>query len=79
VATRTDNLSILESAEPQKVGLQVETPPAPPCVTNCSPLPPTGSTVNVLAVVAVLLVTGGIVLVALGRAPSRARSPVAPG
>ena len=35
IATRTDNGSQLESAEPTKVGLQVEGPPPPP------ELPPT--------------------------------------
>ena len=33
VATRTDNGSLLESAEPQKVGLQVIPPNQPPCTT----------------------------------------------
>ena len=42
VATRTDNGSLLESAEPQKVGLQVIGPNQPPCSTPpCTPpLPP---------------------------------------
>ena len=77
IATRTDNLSLLESAEPQKVGLQVIPPNQPPCTTPpCTPpppsppLPPTGSDANVLAIVAVILTTGGLALLAISRRPS---------
>ena len=77
IATRTDNGSLLESAEPQKVGLQVIPPNQPPCTTPpCTPpppsppLPPTGSDANVLAIVAVILTTGGLALLAISRRPS---------
>ena len=77
VATRTDNGSLLESAEPQKVGLQVIPPNQPPCTTPpCTPpppsppLPPTGSDANVMAIVAVILTTGGLALLAISRRPS---------
>jgi hypothetical protein len=78
VATRTDNGSLLESAEPQKVGLQVippcstppcTPPPPPPCSTPPC-LPPTGSDANVMAMVAVILTTGGLALLAISRRPS---------
>jgi hypothetical protein len=72
VATRTDNGSVLESAEPQKVGLQVISPDQPPCTTPpCTPtLPPTGSGPNVMAVLAFVLLAGGMVLVAVSRRAS---------
>jgi hypothetical protein len=70
VATRTDNGSILESAEPQKVGLQVIGPGPPPCTVNCNPIPPTGSDADVMAIVAVVLLTGGLALLAVSRRPS---------
>jgi large repetitive protein len=72
VATRIDNGSLLESAEPQKVGLQVigpGPPPPPPC-PNCQPIPPTGADADVMAIVAVVLLTGGLTLLAVSRRPS---------
>jgi hypothetical protein len=70
VATRTDNGSLLESAEPQKVGLQVIGPGAPPCTTNCQPLPPTGTNANIGAIIAVLLLVGGTAMMLISRRPS---------
>ena len=66
VATRLDNGSVLEAAEPEKVGLQVETPGAPP-----PELPPTGgSGLDLVGYVAVVLVLGGMVLTLHRRRPS---------
>ena len=70
-ATRVDNGSQLDSAEPTKVGLQVETPPGPP---GTPPLPPTGADTNVIAVIGVLMLIGGIVLVHVARPPARVRA-----
>jgi LPXTG-motif cell wall-anchored protein/uncharacterized repeat protein (TIGR01451 family) len=70
-ATRVDNGSQLESAEPTKVGLQVEgsvTPPPP------SPLPSTGADSTVLAVIGVLMLVGGLILVQIARPPARVRA-----
>jgi hypothetical protein len=69
-ATRVDNGSQLDSAEPTKVGLQVEAPPGPRPPPPGPPLPPTGSDTNVLAVISVLLLVGGAVLVRLARRPT---------
>jgi hypothetical protein len=70
VATRTDNGSLLESAEPQKVGLQVIGPGPPPPCPDCQPIPPTGSDAGVMAIVAVVLFTGGLTLLAVSRRAS---------
>ena len=67
IATRTDNGSQLESAEPTKVGLQVEAPPGPPPPPE---LPPTGADASIGAVIAVLLLVGGTVLMLVSRRPS---------
>jgi LPXTG-motif cell wall-anchored protein len=67
VATRVDNGSQLESAEPQKVGLQVEGPgPGPPGPG----LPGTGSSSDVFAYIAIVLILGGAVLTLYRRRPS---------
>jgi len=75
IATRIDNGSQLESAEPQKVGLQVIPTDQPPCTTPpCTPpLPPTGGDANVLAIVATVLLAGGLTLVAVSRVTVRRR------
>jgi LPXTG-motif cell wall-anchored protein len=72
-ATRTDNGSQLEAAEPTKVGLQVETQSTPP-PPNQPPLPRTGADTTVIAVLGVLLVIGGLVLVQIARPPARVRA-----
>ncbi len=66
IATRTDNGSQLESAEPTKVGLQVEGPGPPPPPE----LPPTGSAADLAGYIAVVLVLGGMVLTLYRRRPS---------
>jgi hypothetical protein len=70
VATRVDNGSLLESAEPPKVGLRVVGPGPPPPCPDCQPIPPTGSDADVMAIVAVVLLTGGLTLLAVSRRPS---------
>jgi LPXTG-motif cell wall-anchored protein len=67
-ATRLDNGSQLESAEPPKVGLQVEGPGTPPC---CGPgIPDTGADSDVAVYLAIVLILGGAVLMAYRRRPS---------
>jgi uncharacterized repeat protein (TIGR01451 family)/LPXTG-motif cell wall-anchored protein len=68
-ATRVDNGSQLESAEPTKVGLQVEAPPTPPppVPPPRPPLPRTGAETNLLVLIGLVLVLGGTVLVRIGR------------
>jgi uncharacterized repeat protein (TIGR01451 family) len=70
-ATRVDNGSQLESAEPTKVGLQVEGGTAPPFRP---PLPGTGANSTILALVGVLMLVGGLVLVHVARPPARLRT-----
>ena len=70
IATRLDNGSQLESAEPPKVGLQVEGPgPGPgPC---CTPgIPSTGADSDLGIYLAVVLILGGAVLMLYRRRPS---------
>jgi LPXTG-motif cell wall-anchored protein len=67
IATRLDNGSQLESAEPPKVGLQVEGPgPGPPGPG----LPGTGSSSDAFAYIAIVLILGGVVLTLYRRRPS---------
>ncbi len=68
VATRLDNGQLLESAEPPKVGLQVEGPGPGPC---CTPgIPPTGADSDLGIYLAVVLILGGAVLMLYRRRPS---------
>jgi hypothetical protein len=67
-ATRLDNGQQLESAEPPKVGLQVEGPGPPPC---CTPgIPDTGADSDFVVYVAFVLILGGAVLMLYRRRPS---------
>jgi uncharacterized repeat protein (TIGR01451 family) len=66
-AIRLDNGSQLESAEPPKVGLQVEGPPPPP--GECC-LPDSGADSDLIVYVAIVLILGGAVLTLYRRRPS---------
>jgi LPXTG-motif cell wall-anchored protein len=58
----------LESAEPPKVGLQVEGPGPGPC---CTPgIPDTGTNSDVAVYAAIVLILGGAVLTLYRRRPS---------
>jgi uncharacterized repeat protein (TIGR01451 family) len=67
-ATRLDNGSQLESAEPPKVGLQVEGPPGPPGPPPR--FPDTGADSDLTVYLAVVLILGGAVLMLYRRRPS---------